>query len=811
MLNSIKKIQRLRCMDLEELLYRVHERLRVTADRFRYSAGIGFNHDAEFNDLLDRHQQSIKSYLRAGPAQRFYASTSEERRESVMEFIIQKFPGWVDRSVDDADRLRSHQMNILGYSNVFVGTEIDWNRDPITEYEWAPRFWADVEVIGNRHADAKIIYEFNRQQHLVRLGKTYFITGVDEYAREAIAQMDSWIQQNPIGCGVNWKSSLDIGIRALSWMWTIFFVMSSKSFDEPAARRILKSLFRQLDQVYRYPSTYSSPNTHLIGEACALFIAGLLFPELRRAAEWRQFGATMLVSEMQKQVSSEGVYREASTYYHCYATDFYLHAMVLARASKFPFPEWMWSRLSQMFEFVLHITQPDGAIPLIGDDDGGRVLALKSEDYGSYRDGLSSGAVLFGRADLKYAANGYAEETMWLLGTETFDVFESLDQRAPLTDSKAYPENGYFVQRSSWDDNASHMVFDCGNLGMLTGGHGHADALSFTLFSHGQPLLIDPGTSVYNAAAQWRQFFRSTRAHNTVVVDDLEQSEVAGPFSWKKKAAARVIAHRTMAGIDYVDGEHDGYLQLKNDVMHRRRVLFLRPDYWIVFDELQGRGAHDFDFLFHFAPGMKLFVMGEERSGDIECRARAEGAALQMFMHASGPLSAEATCGQTDPIQGWASRRYGERKPSPVLCAKLQSSTPATVMTVLAPGAEPVACRRISAGSRNRNSTVIATSVTHGDYNDVCLFSPDGAEACVGETTMRGEICWMRSQKGMLKQIVAINAKALSIRDDVIFENQEPMPYVLAHIWENSMVIERGDNEGKVYVRDLRYRQFQRH
>src|SRR6185503_15964562 len=104
------------------------------------------------------------------------------------------------------------------------------------------------------------------------------------------------------------------------------------------------------------------------------------------------------------------------------------------------------------------------------------------------------------------------------------------------------------------------------------------------------------------------------------------------------------------------------------------------------------------------------------------CRARAEKATLQMFMHASGPLSAEAICGQTDPIQGWSSRRYGERQPSPVLCAKLQSFAPAAAMTVLAPGDGPLTCRRIAAGSKNRKA--IATSIVCGAYSDVCIFTP---------------------------------------------------------------------------------------
>jgi hypothetical protein len=345
---------------------------------------------------------------------------------------------------------------------------------------------------------------------------------------------------------------------------------------------------------------------------------------------------------------------------------------------------------------------------------------------------------------------------------------------------------------------------------MLTGGHGHADALSFTLSSAGKDMLIDPGTSVYNGAPQWRQFFRSTAAHNTVVVDNSNQSDTAGTFSWRRKSNTRLIAHRSMAGFDYVDAEHDGYLHLRHDLMHRRRVLFLRPDYWIIFDELQGRGAHNFDFLFHFAPGVKLFVFGEESRGHVECGARLDDTTLQMFMHASGPLRAEAIYGQPNPIQGWASGRYGELKPAPVLSANMQSFAPASAITFLCPNAEKPHSQRLAVKGQRGSPAPIAATFGDCAFEDTCIFAPDGSSAVLGDCESQAEIVWMRSQDGALKQIIAINAKKLSLGGEMIFESEEPIPYVLAHVWENSMVIERGEPGGKVYVRDLRYRQFQR-
>src|SRR5262249_2060125 len=146
--------------------------------------------------------------------------------------------------------------------------------------------------------DAKIIHELNRHQHLPRLAKAFRLTNDERYAREAVDQLNSWIDQNPPGLGINWQSSLEIGIRAISWMWTIFLLLPSRAFDSASAQRIGESLFDQLDHVCRYTSLYSSPNTHLIGEAAALFLAGLVFRDQQRAAVWFEQGAPLLVREV---------------------------------------------------------------------------------------------------------------------------------------------------------------------------------------------------------------------------------------------------------------------------------------------------------------------------------------------------------------------------------------------------------------------------------------------------------------------------------------------------------------------------------
>src|SRR5262249_37460013 len=395
----IERLKLLRRMSSSEIAHRMRERFRRERDKLQFRAKLYVHVDRELDELIRRNGSSLKSYMR-GTARRFYASI-QDRKSAAHYFNVQHLD-WFGRAIQDANVLCEHRVNLLAYRNIHLGAYIDWHRDPVNRFDWPRRYWADYDLVNGPPADAKIIHELNRHQHFPRLAKAFFLTGNELYPQEAIDQIDSWIEQNPTWYGVNWHSSLEIGLRCLSWVWTLFLLLESRCLTEPRLQRICLSLFAQLDHVYRYPSTYSSPNTHLIGEATALFVAGILFEELPRAHAWREFGMRTLTHEMRRQVLDDGMHAELSSYYHCYAADFYLHALALARANRVEFPEWVWERFSRMLDVVMHVTRPDGTMPLFGDDDGGRALALASENYISYSDGLCSGAVLFHRPELKY-------------------------------------------------------------------------------------------------------------------------------------------------------------------------------------------------------------------------------------------------------------------------------------------------------------------------------------------------------------------------------------------------------------------------
>lgn len=823
------KLTRLRQMPRHEIAYRVRERLRIEAERGAWKLGVR-RRDTDavrLPSLAEPSGPSFRRYLAEVAAPRFYFMSSAETREQVREFVAANYPDWIESAVAGAERICSHRLELLGCGTVELGATINWHCDPISARTWPVRFWADYDPVADtRFGDVKVIHELNRHQHLPRLAKAFFLSGEERFAEEAFAQIESWIEQNSEGQGINWHSSLEIAIRAMSWLWTLFLALDSAALDEARARRIGHSLFAQLRHVAAYPSLYSSPNTHLLGEAAALFVAGVLFDAGAASAtpgritgaardadtpgearEWHERAGNWLHQQIERQVLDDGVHGELSTYYHCYALDFFLQALVASRHLSAPFPQASWRRVERMIEFLMHVSRPGGAIPLLGDDDGGRALALAASDYHSFQDALSTGAALFCRSDFKHQSGGFHEETFWMLGLEGWRIYRAVTNIAPQETAASFPAAGYFVQRSGWGEADSHLVFDCGGMGMLNGGHGHADALSVVLCSRGADLLIDSGTSVYNGAPEWRSYFRSTRAHNTVTIDGRDQSAPGGTFRWKRRAAARPLERFGHAGVELFSGEHDGY-GTSCGVIHRRRLLFCPPGYWILADDFRGSGARVLDFYYHLPPGAEI-AMHEGEAEPVNLFAHNGAAGLLLYFDATGALTPAVQCGGAEPVQGWASGRYGDRKPAPVLHASMRGPVPASAITVLAPfdatgaGGYPPEPARLDA----IDELALGCAIEQDGCTDFVLIPSSGEALEFMDIRMAGEFFWIRLQKGALVRAVAIQASHFSHRGAVVLDTPQPLPYLSALFSGDRAVVYPGATEDKVYVRNLRNRE----
>jgi uncharacterized heparinase superfamily protein len=246
--------------------------------------------------------------------------------------------------------------------------------------------------------------------------------------------------------------------------------------------------------------------------------------------------------------------------------------------------------------------------------------------------------------------------------------------------SKAFAKGGFYIMRHG----DLYMIVDCVPADPKSpSGHKHNSRLSFELFAGDKSFIIDPGTYIYTADKEMRNLFRSTKYHNTVVVDGEEQNRFDEDqlFTMNLDAAVRVNRWVSTENYDFLDAEHNGYSRL--NVVHRRLIYFNKEKgYWIIKDMLTGEGGykHKFELYFHFAP-MALKKAKDELVISIETENKT-GANI-----AIAPLETEGL--KLAIENGWVSYSYGQKVEAPIVKYSKTAEVPAEFVTVIAAGRVP--------------------------------------------------------------------------------------------------------------------------
>jgi hypothetical protein len=604
------------------------------------------------------------------------ASTSfllvPDLRDSLVARITREFPASAADAARRADAMVAGEFDLLGYTHVrFDGAAPgvpDWHLDPLASRRAPARFWSTVPFLDPAECgDHKVIWELNRHQYLLALGRAFWLTGDARYRDTAVAHLRGWIAANPPLVGINWASMLELGFRALSWLWMLhFFAEAAESDAEPWTIDLLVALDRQLAHVQRNLSYYFSPNTHLLGEALALYVTGQTLRLLRRADCYAETGRRILVTEIQRQIARDGGHVERSTHYQRYTLDFYLTALGVARVTGDPVADQFEEAVRRLGSAARLLADDSGRLPHIGDDDGGVLQPICGRPTDDASDSLAIASALTDRPELRIGP--FPEEAYWLLSHPRLrPLLEHAKATARLdtVGSAALADTGYYVSRSP---SGHHLVVDAGPHGFANAGHAHADALSLTLSVGAIPLLIDPGTGLYTADPAVRDRFRSTDLHNTLTVDGRWQSQAAGPFHWSRSAHATAHVWRSNAGFDYLEASHDGYTPLE----HRRHIMALHGDLVIVADFIGGEGDHAVAVHWHLDPRWKVQAAG--RAAALHSEAGRVDIAVSRGTLTPVTASAEGI--------GWHSPVYGRIEPTWMLRVTADGPLPSWIVSV---------------------------------------------------------------------------------------------------------------------------------
>jgi hypothetical protein len=713
-----------------------------------------------------------------------------------------KYPNYVRDIQRIADMACSREFELLGVP-VRYGTKILWCSDPVSSKKWPMKFHRRIKIFAGDtgSGDIKYVWELNRHQFLVTLAKAYHLTGDERYARIGVELLEDWINENPYNTGVNWTSGLEVAIRSLSWCQAYTLLENTAYFSLERRQNFLRSLCQHAHYINKNLSFFFSPYNHLIGEATALFVVGHVLYRFKQARRWRDKGWAILEKEQSIQFHPDGGSVEQATGYHHFTLGFYLQAILLRRRLGETVPSTMWSLLEKAFDFSMHMTRPDGLVPMVGDGDEGKALDLLQTSVWDFKTFLAIGAVLFERKDFKSVAGPFPPDAVWLLGRIGWKRYEALQQVKPAENSRIFPKSGYCIMRTGWEHQSHYLSFDCGEIaaGISPGNipsaaHGHADALSIEVSAYGVPMLVDPGFYTYNGPEKWHRYFRETKAHNTVVVDGCSQAEYRGRLKWSCAPEVRLENYMLSTAFDYVEASHNGYCRLSQPVVHRRAVVFLKPDYWLIHDELWGEGEHQIDRYFHFTA--KEIV--RQRDGTAIHAGSPNGGNLAVISVERKGIAVQSNLGGNEPEDGWLAMSYGKKMQAPVVRCSTRATLPIALNTLLLPfrngtpevRVDPV---QLSGSGLVRDQRLI---IEIDGKKDVLFFSSGNQDRAVkfhsnGWLTDGRLSCIRFDTAGKMVSCALLSGSILVVDDSVLLQAQHKVPFAALSFQSGRAVIEK--------------------
>ena len=450
------------------------------------------------------------------------------------------FPG----DIGEADQYAANIFEFRSYRHDF-GQKIDWTL---------------------KAEDSEWNFSLNRFRWFASFMAAHQKTGDDKYPRAWVNQISDWFGQ----CEPGHPRTIDTGRRLESWVKSYdYFIIQSKSpVITPEFHALMLESMRQQAEFLLQPEHWRRYSNWGTFECSGLALFTLMFPEFKRNEIWLHEVWYRMRTQLQESYHADGMHIEVSPSYHSHEMEVWFNFIRMAEMNGVDSPlrpQLTLQPLQELFdapaEALMYFYKPTGVMPQVGDTDE-RDERYLLRQLGAY----------WNKPALTYVATSGKEGT------------------PPARVSAAFPKGGYFIMRSGWGQESLpysdefYLLFD---VGTNQPWHAHFDMLIIVMTAYGQEILIDPGRYTYTSGVE-RDYFKSTRAHNTIVIDGEDQPRyyTPEPAFWQ-----------SMAGFDYVVGTQSS----NPEVTHTRSVLFVKPTYWIVVDRIAGEGRHQYDQYWHLS------------------------------------------------------------------------------------------------------------------------------------------------------------------------------------------------------------------
>lgn len=576
-----------------------------------------------------------------------------------------------DQILQEAEDVLNHK--IYGYQ--FPG-DIDWffnaTADTCRDNEWS--------------------WSLYRHIYWQPLARAYALTGDERYTREFLHQMKSFEESWPVKPfmeddtyeskfkfpGVAWRT-IETAMRMYTvWIPCMVAFRQSEEWKKDGWVSFLAQVCDHADYLMDHYSNHNRSSNWLTMESGALLICGIMFPEIK--SDWKLTGYRRVMHEVKYSFDNDGIHMERTPIYHMVAAGIYTQCFQLCKLNGMAVAPYALPILEKAANFLLSLVKPDFSTPMIGDADRNDLLDRRCDT--SLYEGMN---LTFDPKDLN-EMRAYFRTMYQLTGREDFLWLATArkEGKAPSKRSYAYTDAGIYVMRTGWEQDDSY--FHVHGIQLERGEkstHSHNDTGHLELHIKGEDILTDSGRYLYNSNIRQdqRHYFLSAKAHNTLYVDDHEMGTVPGVT---RVRGVRTFCHKFEETDTYqlIDISHNGYVYREDPIYHRRRVMHLPGDVYVIDDQVTGLGLmeHDIRLYFNFAYGALTY----QREGSFTYVSQ-KGRGYEVVSKASKAVSYEILEGSEDPIGGWLSHGYAWKKPTPQLAVKYAGAAPIRFLTVIKP------------------------------------------------------------------------------------------------------------------------------
>ncbi len=534
--------------------------------------------DAEFFSRINLDYPGLNQVKQAvtrgdyAAARQAYATFQRERSTPEHKFprqLPRDYPSNKRKeSSNPAEKALQNRFTSVGYEYHFADGDIDWLFNP-TDKNQNPSY------NGNYRREWTV--QFNRLSYLRNLAAAFRDTGNPIYVEKADAMLNDWIgdvpPKHPTG-DERWLSgwrTLEAGIRVgeeWAYAWP-YFIKAPELKDETIVRWV-KSWMQHGD----YLTQYSGTLNWFITESHGLFNIGALFPEFKDAQAWRAEAVDRLSGELQANFYPDGAHTELTPHYHRIAMEAYVQLMISARKNNYPVDPQYLGSIEDMFDYLIKICMPNRQTPRINDS--------KTED-------------------IKYILD-YQGGRELFPNRQDFLFFTNNGGAPPDYTSVLLPWAGQAVMRENWTRESNYLLFEYGPYG--TGSHQHEDKLGIHIGGYGEMFVIETGLEDYGQTTS-RSYSLKSQAHSTLSIDgetqarkyesSLQRADQPYPVVWTN--STRFDYARGEYGVNRreVWGKDQKYLG-----EWKRHVLYLKPDVYVVIDQITPDDDREHRYQSHF-------------------------------------------------------------------------------------------------------------------------------------------------------------------------------------------------------------------